>query len=324
MSKKAARSRDKHTIKPKEKYRLKNWATYNKALKQRGSLEIWLEESSLRNWLYQGKKIQGGNMSYSNRAIKLCLSLRQLFSLPLRQTTGLVVSLFNLMQLKLRIPDYTTLSRRAGSLKIALPQLQAGQGATLVIDSTGLKVYAAGEWREKKWKTTRHTSWRKLHIVMGSADQVIYESSLTRNAIDDAHMVAPLLVSHSQGCTKLIADGAYDKNKVYKYLHTAKIGYVIPPRIDGVAHKKETTSHKERNAAIREIQGDVLKRKEWKKRIGYHKRSLIEVCMHRYKRVFGERLLFRNPANQETETRLNCELLNKMWSLGTPESYKVA
>ncbi len=41
---------------------------------------------------------------------------------------------------------------------------------------------------------------------------------------------------------------------------------------------------------------DKKKRKEWKENQGYHKRSLVETCMYRYKKIFSERLAFRKKA----------------------------
>ena len=99
-------------------YKVKNWSAYNKKLKKRASLTILIEESTMQKWLYQGKNKKGGNIFYSNLAIGLCLSLRQIFHLPLRQTEGFIDSLFELMKISLPIPNYTTLSRRTSSLNL--------------------------------------------------------------------------------------------------------------------------------------------------------------------------------------------------------------
>ena len=74
-------------------YKVKNWSTYNERLKKRASLIILIEESTMQEWLYQGKNKKGGNIFYSNLAIELCLSLRQIFHLPFRQTEGFIDSL---------------------------------------------------------------------------------------------------------------------------------------------------------------------------------------------------------------------------------------
>ncbi len=34
----------------KQKFKITNWPTYNKALRQRGSLTVWLDESAIAAW----------------------------------------------------------------------------------------------------------------------------------------------------------------------------------------------------------------------------------------------------------------------------------
>ena len=44
-------------------YKITNWSSYNKALKQRGSLEVWIEEGVKETWYYQGKPQRGHSMN---------------------------------------------------------------------------------------------------------------------------------------------------------------------------------------------------------------------------------------------------------------------
>jgi len=77
-------------------YRITNWSEYNKSLKQRGSLTIWLSEDFEENWLVvnQDKKGRKRPFLYSDNCMKLMLSLRYLFKLTLRQLTGFTDTLF--------------------------------------------------------------------------------------------------------------------------------------------------------------------------------------------------------------------------------------
>ncbi|MFW8292414.1 hypothetical protein ACOIC7_27935, partial [Klebsiella pneumoniae] len=34
----------------KQKFKITNWSAYNKALRQRGSLTVWLDESAIAAW----------------------------------------------------------------------------------------------------------------------------------------------------------------------------------------------------------------------------------------------------------------------------------
>lgn len=180
-------------VKTKSTYKVENWSEYNQKLKKRGSLTIFIEKDSLEKWQYSGKKTKGGNRFYSDLAIQLCLQFRQFFKLPLRQTEGLVESIWKLMKVTVRTPDYTTLSRRTSTLKIKLPRYGQGKNTILIIDSTGLEMYEGGEWAERKRGYNRHKMWRKLHIIIDGNTKIIQECALTPNSIDDAEMAKHLL-----------------------------------------------------------------------------------------------------------------------------------
>ena len=100
-------------------YRVKNWKSYNRALINRGNLTLWISEDAIESW-YAAKKPQGRGrpFTYSDACIELALTLRTRFRLPLRSTQGFLDGLTQLMKLELKIPHYTQLSRRAGSLQI--------------------------------------------------------------------------------------------------------------------------------------------------------------------------------------------------------------
>ncbi|EGR0395281.1 IS5/IS1182 family transposase, partial [Vibrio vulnificus] len=59
---------------------------------------------------------------------------------------------------------------------------------------------------------------------------------------------------------------------------------------------------------------------KWKKRYGYHKRSLSETAMHRVKQLLGGRLSLRNYNAQVGETYAIIKALNKLTGLGIPET----
>ncbi|KAA6315845.1 hypothetical protein EZS27_033754, partial [termite gut metagenome] len=61
----------------------------------------------------------------------------------------------------------------------------------------------------------------------------------------------------------------------------------------------------------------------WKEQQGYHRRSLNEVVMFRYKTIFSGELNARTIENQTTEVKLKCLLLNKFKETGMPVSCKV-
>ena len=90
-----------------------------------------------------------------------------MFRLALRQTEGLIGSIIDLLGLRLAVPTFSTLSRRAETEEV--PRLRpcssndaVSQPVHLLVDSTGLKLCGAGEWLVEKHGTRRCRSWRKL------------------------------------------------------------------------------------------------------------------------------------------------------------------
>lgn len=67
---------------------------------------------TMAGWQAASRLTPGGQPCYSDLSIEAGLMLRLAFYLPLRQTEGLMVSVFDLMGVSLVIPDHSTLSRR--------------------------------------------------------------------------------------------------------------------------------------------------------------------------------------------------------------------
>ncbi len=90
-----------------------NWAEYDAALRQRGSLTVWFTDEAIAAWRAEPRRTRGGQPHYSTLAIRTALTLRAVFRLALRQTEGLIGSILRLLGIDLAIPDHSTLSRRA-------------------------------------------------------------------------------------------------------------------------------------------------------------------------------------------------------------------
>ena len=78
----------------KRRNRTTNWKAYNAALKARGDLTIWLDKDMQWQAVPDGKP--GRNKTFSDAAIQFCLTVKCLFSLPLRQALGLIQSLLRM------------------------------------------------------------------------------------------------------------------------------------------------------------------------------------------------------------------------------------
>ena len=305
----------------KNKYKIINWKEYNESLKQRGSITIWISKEALELWKYTGPKLKGGQKKYSDLAIETSLTIRKVYHLKLRQTEGFVNSLIQIMQVNLEVPDYSTLSRRAGKLNISLGNFKDNGNIDIVVDSTGLKVYGEGEWKVRKYGWSKHRTWRKLHIGIDGVTQEIIAEELTENNIDDADVIEDVL-NVSDNIDSFTGDGAYDKKKVRKILTKKKIKQKIPPQRNAVISKEADYDLQSRDKAIKRIKSIGIEK--WKQEVGYHRRSLVEVAMFRYKTIIGDKILSRKFVNEKVEVRLGCAILNKMTALGMPVSIKVA
>ena len=295
----------------------RNWSAYNQALVARGSLTLWIDGDLVRQWAGEhDPRRMGRPPVYSDAAIQLVLTLRALYGLGLRQAEGFVRSLFQAHGLDLPVPDYTTVSRRSADLRIDLG-VRAGTGPrTLLLDSTGLKVYGEGEWKVRRHGYSKRRTWRKLHIGVDADTLEIVAGETTTNGVSDGSQAEPLLSAVPGEVAAVKADGAYDQEGVYRAVAARSAAAVIPPRRDAVIHR-----HGNRGG-VRLARDENLRgvrrygRRGWKRRAGYHERSLVETTMYRLKITFGDRLRSRKLETQETENRLRCRILNKFTRLG--------
>ena len=169
----------------KTKYRVVNWAAYNRALVRRGDVTVWVSSEAVAAWTPRQSGRRGGQRRYSDLAIETALTLRLLYHLPLRQAEGFLHALFGMMRLDLSAPDYTTLSRRSQHLRRRLRPVPPGEGLHLVLDSTGLSIVGAGEWAAATHGGCGRRGWRKLHLGVDQSG-VIRVHTLTEETGDDA------------------------------------------------------------------------------------------------------------------------------------------
>jgi hypothetical protein len=152
----------------------------------------------------------------------MCLTVRVVYDLPLRQTQGLMRSIAKLMSVEIAVPDFSTLSRRGKGLALSSIRHPTARRAPvhLVVDSTGRKVFAEDKWLENKHKIkVKRKRWRKLHFGLdrhapasGRVDVSgeIICSDLTKDDVGDPTALLDLLNQIDGPVERFIADGAYD------------------------------------------------------------------------------------------------------------------
>jgi hypothetical protein len=297
------------------KYRTTNWPEYNAALKLRGSLEVWFDPEM--DWLSAARGVPGRPQRFSDSAIELCLTLKVLFSLPLRQATGLVASLLKMADLDWPVPDYTTLCRRQKTLEVALGGRTSSGGLHLLVDSTGIKMMGEGEWKTRKHGASYRRQWRKVHLGIDAITLDIRAIEVTTNAIGDAPTLPDLLaqIPKDEPILSVGGDGAYDTRACHAAIAERGADAVIPVRRNGRPWTKDGPGVDARNEALRATKR--LGRPIWKKWSGYHRRSLVETKMHCFK-LLGQRVASRTFDRQMTELKVRAAILNRFSAIGTP------
>jgi IS5 family transposase len=231
--------------------------------------------AAVRAWKAEPRTTRGGQPRYSGLAIATALTLRAVFRLALRQTEGLIGSIIHLLGLELAVPDHSTLSRRAESLKLPRPR-PGSEPVHLLVDSTGLRLCGLGEWLVEKHGSRTRRSWRKLHIGADTDTGRIVAATLTPNNTDECSQVGPLLDQLGSPVASFTADGAFDRDDVYTEVMTRHpdAEVIVPPRTSAVPSRTAETAPTQRDRHIKIIAEHG--RMGWQKASGYNWRALVE------------------------------------------------
>ncbi len=313
---------------PRARHRVTNWPAYDASLHQRGSLTVWFTDEAVAAWAADPRTTRGGQPWYSPLAILTALTLRAVFRLAYRQAEGLIGSIVGLLGLSLRVPDHSTLSRRAATLDVPRPR-NAGAGAGgesmhLLVDSTGLKLCGKGEWLLEKHGTTTRRSWRMLHLGVDAGSGRIVASTLTPKEVDDASQVDPLLDQVAGPVASFTADGAYDQDRVYAGVakRHPEAAVVVPPRATAVPSDTAENAPTQRDGHVQHIARHG--RMRWQSASGYNRRARAEATMNRWKQVIGDELRAHTDERRATEVAVAVHALNRMLDLGRPSYVRVA
>ncbi len=265
----------------------------------------------------------GATKLYSDLAIMTMATLKAVYRLAGRQCQGFVESIFELMEINLPVPDHSTLSRRLGQLSVELPVIPKEGARHVVVDSTGVKVYGEGEWKTRQHGVSKRRTWRKLHLGVDEATGEILAAVATTNDFHDGEVLNDVLQAIDEPIEQVSTDGAYDHCHCYDEIAAKGAKAVIPPRKDAVIwqHGNRKGKPHQRDENLRSIRKHG--RKRWKRDSGYHRRSIAETTMFRFKTIFGGNLSARKFDNQAVELFIKCAALNRMIQIAKPDSYEV-
>ena len=112
--------------------------------------------------------------------------------------------------LQLPCPHYSTLSRRAKTIKVDLKVKRTDEPIHLLVDSPGIKVAGEGEWKTRKWGAEYRRKWIKLHIGLDARSGQIVSVVVTDSKGGDPDHFPKVLDQVEGEIDKVCADGAYD------------------------------------------------------------------------------------------------------------------
>ncbi len=171
----------------KPKYKLSNWASYNRSPIQRVNLTVWIDTDALKSWKNIKRGTRGRPFAHPDEMILLFMQLKLLFHFPLRQTQSFLLWLREQIQApELVVPSYSQVCRRAKKLEVPPnAKLKEEEPVHLVVDATGLKIYGDGEWSARQHDYGERQVWKKLHICMDDPSFQIVHSDLTAIGADE-------------------------------------------------------------------------------------------------------------------------------------------
>ena len=325
MAKVQSKPNKEQALQQKDKYKVTNWSEYNRSLVKRGDITIWFDESVEKAWYDEGPPQRGAQFKYSDACILCLLELKVVFGLKYRQLQGFSQSLLELMGIELEVPSYSQISRRAPDLEVDIKAPKSKGPIFMVFDSTGLKVYGEGEWKVRKHGYNKRRTWRKLHLGVDESTGFIHAQILTKNSKGDgdAQQVPELLDQVNSPMDRMGGDGAYDTYEIWEELKRRGIAGIIPPQENAIYWVDEWDNllDLDRNPILEQI--EKKGRKKWKQESDYHRRSLSETAMYRFKIIYGATLYSRRLEAQQVEAAVKIKCLNKMTGIGMPVSKKV-
>lgn len=152
----------------------------------------------------------------------------------------------------------------------------------------------------------------KLHLGVDAHTHDVVSAQVTTSSVGDPEVLPGLLRPLRRRIETISGDGAYDNRQCHEEVAKKKAKPLIPPRSSAGYWKGKHP----RNEAVTELK--VGKLPEWKQEFGYHKRSLSETAMYRYKQLISSKVSLRDYNGQVGEILAGVWALNKINTLGMP------
>ena len=202
------------------------------------------------------------------------------------------------------MPDYSTIDRRVNKLDVKLDKEGYGDDMVIAVDASSIKVSNRGDWIRHKWKVKR--GYLKIHIAVDTKSKKNTSMNVTSEKVSDGKLLKKLVDEATQkaNVNKVLADGAYDSKKNFRYLTEKKIEPVIK------VHRNVSSKAGgcvPRKLVAKEYLQDP---KAWKRNHGYGQRWMVESTFSSLKRTFGEYVSARKLRNMANEMMIKASLYN--------------
>ena len=261
------------------------WSVYNQSLVRRG--EILIGFDVIDNWDVELKQMNKDKVGYEpyhypNTFLLLLGYAKAYFHLPYRQTEGIAQG--HAKGKLPSIPDFTTINRRINKLNIQInnnnnnnnnnkDKVSRDEYLIIAIDSTGIKVTNRGQWMRDKWNAKKK-GYLKIHVAVNVKSKKILSLNITDEYVHDGKVLPKLVddIVKSKNITvgKIIADGAYDSNAVFKCLADSGILPCIKVRKNAKVRWKKGNIF--RNLSVLTQKKDL---QEWEDSVRYEQRWRI-------------------------------------------------
>ena len=179
-----------------------------------------------------------------------------------------------------------------------------------------LKVVFGLKYRQLEGLASSLLGIMGIEIRVPSYSQISRRAKQVKVKMDVPKTKGPMFIVFDSTGLKVYGEGewkvrkhGYNKRRTWRKLHL------------GVDENDELLDL-DRNEIIKEI--EKKGRKKWKEQSGYHRRSLSETAMFRFKIIFGPQLYSRRFETQQSEVAIKVACLNIMTGLGMPVCKKVA
>lgn len=291
----------------------RDWNKYNKELVNRGKLDFWINLDS--SWYAPKQKKNGRPFTYADGAILAMLYIRFKFHLSLRELQGFFISIMAICNRTEKVACYTQVCRRMKTLSIPKKLLEKKEVTDIVLDTTGLKVYGAGEWNLKKYGGKRR--WMKIHLSMDLQSKKLIIAEATDEQIHDTTYLKAALEATNGRRGKVLIDGIGDSRRCYELAKKHNKTLITPPKQGAIIRRE--ACYKERNDAIQIIKGlggDRTARSIWGQLTGYNRRVEVESMIARWKRLYGGSLKSRTEERIQREVKLKAVMINKIIDRG--------